>query len=299
MSGDAYGRTLPPLSVNLIVADVERSLRFHRDVLGTKIVYSDPDFAALRVGDVDFMLHADHAYDQHPWHDSLAAGLVRGLGAELRLFGIDPDAVERRARERGATVLRPATDRAHGWRETLVSDPDGYVWAVGVALPTPREKPAVRIVDAHEPPLLQLTRGLFEEYVAGLGVDLSFQGFSSELLNLPGEYRPPRGALFLALIAEVAVGCVALRPLAEGVAEMKRLYLRPGARGSGIGRVLAVAAIEKARAAGYVCLRLDTLPTMAAAIALYRSLGFREIPAYRGSHVAGSLFMELDLTARP
>ena len=92
----------------------------------------DPDFAAVRVGNQEFMLHADHSYDQHPWSARLTAGERRGLGAELRLLGIDPDDVARRAAAAGASIVRPVTERGHGWREVMVADPDGYVWAVGV-----------------------------------------------------------------------------------------------------------------------------------------------------------------------
>lgn len=129
-----YGRRLPAVTVNLIVADVDRSVAFYRDVLDAKLHYSDPDFAALEAAGVEFMLHADHTYEDHPWHADLVAGRPRGLGAELRLLGVDPDGVESRAREHGTTVVRPAADKAHGWRETMVADPDGYVWAVGVAI---------------------------------------------------------------------------------------------------------------------------------------------------------------------
>jgi catechol 2,3-dioxygenase-like lactoylglutathione lyase family enzyme len=126
-----YGRALPPLTVDLLVTDVARSVAFYRDVLGVEVVYSDPDFAALRAQGVDFMLHADHAYESHPWYARLAAGEPRGLGAEMRLFGVDPDALEERARAHGAALLAPATDKGHGWREVWVQDPDGYVWAAG------------------------------------------------------------------------------------------------------------------------------------------------------------------------
>ncbi len=134
MPGAEYGRQLPPFSVNLIVEDVERSVAFYRDVLGAGVRYSDPDFAALKLGDLDFMLHADHTYDGHPWYGRLTADEGRGLGAELRLFGVDPDAVEARARERGADVVVPAADKGHGWREVMVADPDGYLWAVGKSI---------------------------------------------------------------------------------------------------------------------------------------------------------------------
>ena len=129
-----YGRSLPPLSINLIVRDVARSLPFYRDVLGAEERYSDPDFAALTIDGVDFMLHADHTYEDHPWATRLGEAEGRGLGTEVRLFGHDPDALERRAREGGYVVLAPATDKDHGWREAWLQDPDGYVWAVGRAI---------------------------------------------------------------------------------------------------------------------------------------------------------------------
>jgi catechol 2,3-dioxygenase-like lactoylglutathione lyase family enzyme len=132
-SGADYGRDLPAFSVNLIVRDIERSLAFYTDVLGATLHYSDPDFAALRLAGVEFMLHADHAYDGHPLYGALDAPR-RGAGAELRVLGVDPDAVQRRAEARGAEVVQPAGDRGHGWRDVTVADPDGYVWAVGVAI---------------------------------------------------------------------------------------------------------------------------------------------------------------------
>jgi predicted enzyme related to lactoylglutathione lyase len=131
MPAAAYGRSLPVFTVNLLVADVERSAAFYAAVFEAEVRYRDPDFAALRLGDFDFMLHADHTYDGHPWQERLVAGERRGLGAELRLFGVDPDALEARARGFGASVVRGATDKGHGWREVWLEDPDGYVWAAG------------------------------------------------------------------------------------------------------------------------------------------------------------------------
>ena len=133
--GDRYGRLLPAFMANLIVKDVSRSVAFYGDVLGGIVHYSDVDFAALKVGGAELMLHADHTYDKHPWYARLETGERRGLGAELRLFGVDPDAVETRARKAGALVVKPPTTTGHGWREVMVEDPDGYVWAVGA--PTP------------------------------------------------------------------------------------------------------------------------------------------------------------------
>lgn len=135
MPGFRYGALLPPLSLNLIVRDVEQSVRFYQAVFEAEAHYFDIDFGAVRVGPAEVMLHADHTHDTHPWHEQLAAGAPRGLGAQIRLLGIDPDAVEKRAREFGAAVVQPAGDKGHGWREVLVRDPDGYEWAVGVLIP--------------------------------------------------------------------------------------------------------------------------------------------------------------------
>jgi len=132
---DDYGRSLPSFTVNLLVTDLAKSVAFYVTVLGAKVVYSDPDFAAIRVNELEFMLHADHAYDHHPWHELLVRGERRGLGAEVRLFPLDPDAVEARAKEFGAMILQPVQDMPHGWRDVIVSEPDGYAWAVGVATP--------------------------------------------------------------------------------------------------------------------------------------------------------------------
>ncbi len=132
MSAADYGRQLPPFTVNLIVQDIATSVLFYREVLGASVRYWDPDFAALSVAELDFMLHADHTYEDHPWHKRLSSQERRGLGAELRLFGVNPDEVENRARAAGAAVVQPTADKGHGWRELMVADPDGYVWAVGV-----------------------------------------------------------------------------------------------------------------------------------------------------------------------
>ena len=125
MPGFRYGALLPPLALNLLVRDTERAAAFYRDVLDAEVHYRDIDFAAVRVGPAEVMLHADHTHDEHPWSADLAEGATRGVGAQLRLLGIDPDAVEARAREHGAQLVAPATDKGHGWRETLVRDPDG------------------------------------------------------------------------------------------------------------------------------------------------------------------------------
>jgi catechol 2,3-dioxygenase-like lactoylglutathione lyase family enzyme len=135
MPGYRYGALLPPLSLNLIVSDTARSVEFYRRVLDAEVHYTDVDFAAIRVGPAEVMLHADHTHDNHPWHDQLAAGGPRGVGAQIRLLGIDPDGIEQRARAAGVPVVLPAADKGHGWREVLVRDPDGYEWAIGVLIP--------------------------------------------------------------------------------------------------------------------------------------------------------------------
>lgn len=132
MPAASYGRTLTGLSLNLIVRDVARSLPFYTEVLGFRATYSDPDFAALERDGVRLTLHADHAYEDVPWASRLTGEARRGSGAEIRILGIDPDAVARAARERGSAVLYGPLTKQHGWREVHVEDPDGYVFAVGV-----------------------------------------------------------------------------------------------------------------------------------------------------------------------
>jgi ribosomal protein S18 acetylase RimI-like enzyme len=135
-------------------------------------------------------------------------------------------------------------------------------------------------------------RTLFREYADSLGVDLEYQGFEEELRGLPGDYAPPSGMLLLARDADTPAGCVAVRRIDDRIAEMKRLFVRPAARGSGLGRVLTEAAMTFCVGRGYERLRLDTLPQMARAQELYRQLGFAEIEPYRFSPVAGTVFME-------
>jgi ribosomal protein S18 acetylase RimI-like enzyme len=142
---------------------------------------------------------------------------------------------------------------------------------------------------------IKTARALFREYAGGLEVDLCFQNFDEELATLPGGYAPPDGRLLLAWDGAEAAGCVALRRFAEAIGEMKRLFVRPAWRGTGLGRALAQTVIAEARAAGYMTLRLDTLPTMTPAQRLYRALGFREIAAYRNNPIYGASYMELSL----
>ena len=148
---------------------------------------------------------------------------------------------------------------------------------------------------AATPADIDLARLLFHEYETSLGISLCFQGFEEELAGLPGAYAPPRGRLLLAREENAPAGCGALRPLADDICEMKRLYVRQAFRGRGVGRLLAGSLIAEARTIGYARMRLDTLPSMTAAIPLYRSLGFREIPPYTKNPVPGALFLEKEL----
>lgn len=155
-------------------------------------------------------------------------------------------------------------------------------------------RPAVGAVE------MDAARRLFRTYRAEMREDLCFQEYEREVEGLPGEYAPPGGTLLLAWRGGEAEGCVALHGVASEtpgrkVCEMKRLYALPGARGQGLGRAMAARIVAEARALGYDAIRLDTLPMMREAIALYRSMGFREIHAYRHNPVAGVLFLELDL----
>lgn len=134
-------------------------------------------------------------------------------------------------------------------------------------------------------------RALVREYAASLPFALDFQDFDRELNELPGDYAPPRGALLLARGA----GCVGLRPIDGTTCEMKRLYVRPSARGTGIGRRLAEAAITEARTLGYKRIRLDTVPGMDSAQSLYERLGFEDIAPYRSNPIPGARFLELQL----
>ena len=146
---------------------------------------------------------------------------------------------------------------------------------------------------------LRTVRALLREYETELGIDLCFQGFEQELASLPGDYAPPRGVLLVAEVEGAAAGCVALHPLDAGTCEMKRLYARPAFRGRGVGRALAEGVIAEARRIGYGRMRLDTLPVMTEAQALYLRLGFVEIAPYRENPVPGARYMELSLPKGP
>jgi len=139
-------------------------------------------------------------------------------------------------------------------------------------------------------------RELFLEYAQSLGFSLCFQSFDQELASLPDDYAPPNGRLLLAISKGNPAGCVALHKLDQDICEMKRLYVRSQYRGKGLGRELAERVIAEARQLGYKKLRLDTVePVMKTAVAMYRQLGFREIPPYRPNPIKGALYMELQL----
>ena len=144
---------------------------------------------------------------------------------------------------------------------------------------------------------MEVARTLFLEYAAWLQVDLCFQGFDAELAGLPGTYAPPDGGLWLARVDGKIAGTIAFRPLAEGVCEMKRLWVRDEFRGLGLGRRLAETCLAAARDAGYNAMCLDTLGFMDAARSLYESLGFREIPAYYDNPLDDVRYMRCEFAA--
>lgn len=155
-----------------------------------------------------------------------------------------------------------------------------------------------RVVEATGPEDIEAARALFREYQQALGVDLCFQGFDEELATLPGKYAPPDGRLFLVKRGDAVAGCIALRRLDDAAGEVKRLYVRPGYRGFGLGPMLAMALLDAARVVGYRRLVLDTLADMKAARALYQALGFREIAPYYENPLPGAIYMALDLASQ-
>jgi ribosomal protein S18 acetylase RimI-like enzyme len=153
----------------------------------------------------------------------------------------------------------------------------------------------ITIVHATTEEHYEAVRKLFLEYADSLGFDLEFQDFSRELATLPGQYASPQGCILLAKDSEQVIGCVALRPLEDGICEMKRLYVVPEYRGRGIGRDLAQMVVNEAREIGYKKMRLDTIESMQEARTLYSSLGFYAIEAYRYNPIEFTSYMELDL----
>ena len=157
----------------------------------------------------------------------------------------------------------------------------------------------IRFSPPSSPEDVDALRGIFREYALGLKIDLCFQGFEEELAQLPGDYALPRGALLMAWVNNELAGCCAMRPLDSvdyaNACEMKRLYVRPTARGVGLGRQLAEAILDCARQAGYGCVLLDTLNDMESARALYEDLGFEEIPPYYHNPIAGAHYLRVEL----
>jgi ribosomal protein S18 acetylase RimI-like enzyme len=157
---------------------------------------------------------------------------------------------------------------------------------------------AVELIHVEDGPQVDDIRQLFLEYARSLDFDLCFQNFDQELRELPGEYAPPEGRLILCRVGRAVAGCIALKSLGDGICEMKRLFVRPQFRGKGLGITLGRRIVEEARNIGYTAMRLDTIAgKMEPAIALYRSLGFREIPPYYDNPIPNAAYFELDLRA--
>ena len=150
------------------------------------------------------------------------------------------------------------------------------------------------IKPAETPEEMEEVRLLFREYGTFLGADLCFQGFEDELASLPGKYSPPDGRLLIAIADDKTQGCVAVRKLDETTCEMKRLFIRPAARGTGLGRLLAQEIISLSKEIGYTTMRLDTLERLTEAMCLYKSLGFRKTEPYYDNPLPGVVYWELD-----
>jgi putative acetyltransferase len=153
----------------------------------------------------------------------------------------------------------------------------------------------VKIREASDASSMAVVTDLFREYATSLDFPLDFQDFAHEVAALPGEYAPPGGALLVAWVESQPAGCGAFRPVGNDTCEMKRLFVRPVYRGRGVGRELAGRLIDGARSRGYRRMRLDTVPSMTTAIALYRSMGFVDIPPYRYNPIPGAVYLELTL----
>jgi len=154
----------------------------------------------------------------------------------------------------------------------------------------------IQLLHIESGPAIDDIRALFLEYARSLNFNLCFQNFEKELEQLPGFYGMPQGRLILCQVDGKPAGCIALKPLEPGICEMKRLFVRTEFRGKGLGLTLTKHIISEARAIGYTAMRLDTIKgTMDNAIALYESVGFKEIPAYYNNPIANAFFMELRL----
>lgn len=138
MSGKQYGQSLRGLTLNILVQEIDAALVFQREVLKVNIIYSDPDFAVCSGSSSEWMLHADHTFENHPMGHTVAAAQPRGAGVEFRLHGCDPDQAEAAARRLGFEVLSPATDKGHGLREAYIRDHDGYIWVPDMPTDKPR-----------------------------------------------------------------------------------------------------------------------------------------------------------------
>lgn len=160
-------------------------------------------------------------------------------------------------------------------------------------------RPSIQLSTPGTPFDLDLLRALLREYAESLQVDLCFQGFEEELMNLPGDYMEPRGSLLMAWVDTQLAGCCGLRPLDTvdypNACEMKRLYVRPAWRNLGLGRRLAEVTLDNARMAGYSCVLLDTLDGMETARAMYHELGFEEIPPYYFNPNEGAHYLKVNL----
>jgi putative acetyltransferase len=160
-------------------------------------------------------------------------------------------------------------------------------------------KPVLQLVRPQTGAEFDELRSLLREYMQTLPSEMCFEDFDFEIANLPGDYAEPRGALVLGKIDQEPAGCCVLRPLDTvdypNACEMKRLYVRPQARRTGLGRLLAEAILDCARVAGYSCLLLDTLDQMESARAVYQDLGFEEIPPYYHNPIAGAHYLKVML----
>ena len=184
------------------------------------------------------------------------------------------------------------TTSADGKSDRIQEDPSQY--DLRKDDPSQGDRSQIDLIQATLPEHIEQARSLFLEYGSSLGFSLCFQSFDEELKSLPGAYGPPSGRLLLARSSGHSAGCVALRKLEAGICEIKRLYVRPADRGSGLGRMLVERVIAEARTIGYERMRLDTVESaMKDAIALYRRIGFREIAPYSVIPIEDALWMEL------